>query len=98
MALNIEKIECIRNQMLNREWSKNIVSDAAFDDLDKESILKAREQYKKNYPSLISDTDSWYDITFLNKAKVTLDGKITNTAILLLGKDESGHLLHPAVG
>jgi ATP-dependent DNA helicase RecG len=98
VALNIEKIERIRNQILNRDWSKNIVPNATLDDLDADAILKAREQYKKKYPSLNSDTDSWDDITFLNKAKVTLDGKITNTAILLLGKDESGHLLHPAVG
>ncbi len=36
-------------------------------------------------------------MTFLNKAKITLDGKITNTAILLLGKPESAHLISPAV-
>jgi ATP-dependent DNA helicase RecG len=39
----------------------------------------------------------WDDVTFLNKAKVTLNGKITNTAILLLGKDESNHFVSPAI-
>lgn len=39
---------------------------------------------------------SWDDITFLNKAKITIKGKITNTAILLLGKEESEHLISPA--
>jgi ATP-dependent DNA helicase RecG len=34
---------------------------------------------------------------FLDKAKITLDGKITNTAILLLGKNEASPLLSPAV-
>ena len=36
-------------------------------------------------------------ITFLNKAKITINGKITNTAILLLGKPESEHYLAPAI-
>lgn len=31
---------------------------------------------------------------FLNKAKLTIDGRITNTAILLLGKPESVHYLN----
>jgi ATP-dependent DNA helicase RecG len=59
--------------------------------------LKAREQYKQKHPALVEDIDSWDDITFLNKAKVTLNGKITNTAILLLGKDEASPLISPAI-
>jgi ATP-dependent DNA helicase RecG len=97
VALNIEKIDRIRNQALNRDWSRNIVPEATFAHLDKDAILYAREQYKKKHPSLIDDVDSWDDITFLNKAKVTLDGKITNTAILLLGKDEASPLISPAI-
>ena len=30
---------------------------------------------------------SWDDTTFLNKAKITIRGKITNTAIVLLGRE-----------
>jgi len=97
VALNIEKIERIRNQAFNRDWSKNIVPDATFDDLDKDAILKAREQYKQKHPALIEDVNSWNDVTFLNKAKVTINGKITNTAILLLGKDEASPLISPAI-
>jgi ATP-dependent DNA helicase RecG len=97
IALNIEKIERIRNQVLNRDWSREIVSDATIGDLDKEAILKAREQFKLRNPSLEKDMDSWDDITFLNKAKVTQNGKITNTAILLLGKDEASALISPAI-
>ena len=37
------------------------------------------------------------DETFLNKAKITINGKITRTAILLLGKSESEHYITPAV-
>ena len=45
----------------------------------------------------MKDFDSWEDKTFLDKAKVTINGKITNTAILLLGKPESVHYILPAV-
>jgi ATP-dependent DNA helicase RecG len=96
-ALNIEKIERIRNQVIGKDWSRNIVPEATFDDLDKEAIRKAREEFKKKHPALIEDVDSWEDITFLNKAKVTLNGRITNTAILLLGKDEASPLISPAI-
>jgi ATP-dependent DNA helicase RecG len=97
VALNIEKIERIRNQAIDRDWSRKTVPDATFNDLDKEAILKAREQFKLKHPSLVKDVDIWDDVTFLNKAKVTLNGEITNTAILLLGKDEASPLISPAI-
>jgi ATP-dependent DNA helicase RecG len=97
VGLNIEKIDRIRNQAIDRDWSRKIVPDATFDDLDKEAILKAREQYRLKHPALVDDMDVWDDVTFLNKAKVTLNGKITNTAILLLGKDEANSLISPAI-
>lgn len=37
------------------------------------------------------------DATFLNKAKVTVQGKITRTALILLGKEDSEHFLSPFV-
>jgi ATP-dependent DNA helicase RecG len=40
VGLNIEKIERIRNQVIGKDWSKNIIPEATFDDLDKEAILK----------------------------------------------------------
>jgi len=42
-------------------------------------------------------TLSVMDSIFLNKAKITIQGKITRTAIILLGKDESEHFLSPSV-
>ena len=98
VALNIEKIERIRNQALNRDWSRNVIPDATFGHLDEEAILKAREQYKKKHPKLAKDVDGWSDELFLDKAAITIDGKITNTAVLLLGKDASSHFLSPAIG
>ena len=97
VALNIEKIERIRNQVIGKDWSKNIIPEATFEHLDKEAILKAREQFKQKNSKLETEVDTWDDVTFLNKAKVTVDGLITNTAILLLGKSESTHLISPAI-
>ena len=37
----------------------------------------------------------WSVPTFLNRAKLAKDGKLTRTAILLLGKEEAAHLLSP---
>jgi ATP-dependent DNA helicase RecG len=97
VALNIEKIERIRNQAANRDWSRKITPDATFNHLDKDAIQKAREQYKLKNQSLAKEVDTWSDEVFLDKAKITLDGKITNAAILLLGKNEASPLLSPAV-
>src|SRR5690606_5749867 len=47
-------------------------------------------------PEKAEELDGWDNITFLNKAKVTTKGKITRTALILLGKDESEHFLNPA--
>lgn len=66
-------------------------------DLDEAALAKARKEYKTKYPSKADEVDIWDNITFLNKAKVTVRGAITNTALLLLGKPESSTLLAPAV-
>ena len=97
VALNIEKIERIRNTTVNKDWSQNIVTRATISDLDAKAIQKARQQYSIKHPSKANDIDDWDDITFLNKAKITIDGKMTNTALLLLGKEESGHFLSSAI-
>ncbi len=96
-ALNIQEIEQIRNQIKKTDWSAQICEDATVEDLAPEAIMKAREEYKKKHPAFISEVDKWEDITFLNKAKITIQGKITRTAIILLGKPESEHFISPGV-
>lgn len=95
--LNSIEYDTIRNQANNEDWSAKTIPDATIDDLDPKAIAKAREEYKEKFPRKKDECDSWDDITFLNKAKVTIKGVITNTAILLLGKDESTHYLNPSV-
>ena len=97
VALDIAKYEEIRRQTVDEDWSKQIAKGATMDDLDPEAIKKAREKYAKKHPNLAKEMKRWDDVTFLNKAKITLRGKITNTAILLVGRTESEYLISPAV-
>lgn len=96
-GLAIEKIERIRYQVKLRDWSAGIIENASLEDLDPAAIAKARELYTKAHEEKTDEIASWDDITFLNKARITIRGKITNTAIVLLGKEESEHLISPAV-
>lgn len=96
VGLSVEKFERIRAQNIQSDWSAEIVKDASIDDLDGEAIKLARELFKKRNPAKAEDVDSWDDITFLNKAKITQKGKITRTALLLLGKNECEYMLSPA--
>lgn len=81
------------------DWSAQIVEKATIDNLDQKAIKLAREKYKeKNTNAAFYDEiDNWSDKTFLDKLKITIDGKITNTAIILLGKPETAHYISPAV-
>ena len=93
-ALDMNKYEEIRRQTVNEDWSKQIADGATIADLDEKAIMKAREGYKEHYPNQKKEVDSWSDEVFLNKAKITIEGKITHAAILLLGKPESLHFIN----
>ncbi|NLI98213.1 transcriptional regulator [bacterium] len=98
--LSLQEIEQIRKQGTPEDWSAQICEGATIRDLDPLAIAFAKQEYKEknmSNPILATEVDRWDDITFLNKAKVTIEGKITRTAIILLGKNESEHFLSPAV-
>lgn len=94
--LNLEEIERIRAQATTEDWSAAIVPNATLEDLDEEAIALARKNFKNKFPEKAIEVDEWSDITFLNKAKITIKGKLTRTAIILLGKEESEHYINPA--
>ncbi|MEX2589935.1 MAG: RNA-binding domain-containing protein [Chitinophagales bacterium] len=81
------------------DWSANIIEKATVNDLDEKAIQLAKEKFKekKAGSSLYKEIDTWNALTFLDKAKITIGGKITNTALILLGKPESAYLISPAV-
>jgi ATP-dependent DNA helicase RecG len=82
---------------LRTDWSAEIVDGATLDDLDPKAIRKAREQYAEKNPRQAAEVESWDVTTFLNKARVTRQGRITRSALLLLGRPEASTLLSPAV-
>lgn len=89
--LPINKVDLIRSQ-IGMDWSKEIVEDATIEDLDERAIEKARELFSKRQSDRKKAKEvleSLSDIEVLNKAGITIKGKITRTALLLLGKSES---------
>lgn len=94
--LNLEEIERIRAQATAEDWSAALVPDAGLDDLDAEALQVARKNFRNKFPDKAGEVDGWDDATFLNKAKLTIKGKVTRTALLLLGKEEAEHFLSPA--
>jgi ATP-dependent DNA helicase RecG len=83
--------------MRRTDWTANICERATLADLDPEAILKARVQFKIKHPGQAGQVDAWDDTTFLNKARLTIQGAVTNAAILLLGEPEAATLVSPAV-
>lgn len=81
------------------DWSAEIVPNATLEDLDTYAIQKARDIYKEKNKnkSFYKEIDNWTNEVFLDKLKVTINGKVTNTALILLGKSEASHLLSPKV-
>lgn len=85
------------------DWSAVICEEATIADLDPDALQLARSEYANKHSGdprkqqLVKEVWQWDDKTFLNKAKVCINGKITRTAILLLGRAESTHYLSPSV-
>ena len=65
--------------------------------MDSEAINKARFEFRKKNPDIADEIAQWSDDTFLNKARLTINGKITNATIILLGKTESTQFLLPNI-
>lgn len=94
--LNLEEIERIRSQSRAYDWSAVTLSGATLEDLESSAVQLAREKFIQKNQKLAEDALQWDTATFLNKAKLTINGQITRSAILLLGKPEASHWLNPA--
>lgn len=81
------------------DWSAKTITGATLNDLDTNAIDLAKAKYKEKQidKSFYNEIDQWSNEVFLDKAKITIDGKITNTAIILLGKPQSAHYISPSV-
>ena len=92
-----EYVRIIYNSL--EDWSAKIIDKASINDLDNEAMKIAKEKFKEKSTkaSYYNEIDNWDDATFLDKAKITINGKITNASIILLGKEEASHYLLPAI-
>lgn len=99
-SLGLDKLDNIRQQTLQQDWTAQVITAATIDDLDEVAVAKARESFAQKYANrfVVGEVMSWPLITFLDRARITQNGKITRTALLLLGKTESSYFLlpHPA--
>jgi ATP-dependent DNA helicase RecG len=96
-SLSLAKSDEIRHQTLLQDWSAAVVAEATFDDLYPAALERAREAFAKKYANRIPEHEvlGWPIATFTDRAKLTQNGQITRTAMLLLGRPESAWRLSP---
>lgn len=91
-----ERLEAILHEPIDlTDWSAQIVEGASLNDLDPTALVLAREKFSEKHrnAAFTADIADWDLRTFLDKAKITINGKITRAALLLLGKPEASHFL-----
>lgn len=98
VEMRSDRLQAILSEIeVTDDWSAIIVEGATIDDLDAEAIEKARKEFVKRNPLKKEEVQTWDDAKFLDKAKLTIRGKITRATLVLLGKEDSEHLLSPYV-
>jgi ATP-dependent DNA helicase RecG len=83
--------------MTGQDWSSGLVPAAGLQDIDPIALALAREKFaaSNNGKSWASEIAGWSDAVFLDKARLSINGVLTHTALLLLGRPECVHLLSP---
>ena len=96
-SLGLDKQDEIRQQTLAQDWSAQLVPAASLSDLDEAALSRAREAFARKYANRFNAEEvmGWPLTTFLDRARITLNGQITRTALLLLGKPEAAWHLSP---
>lgn len=96
-SLGLDKLDEIRQQTIQQDWSAQVVEQATLADLDDTAVKKAREAFIQKYANRFPEQEvlAWPLATFLDRARLTHNGQITRAALLLLGKPESAWLLSP---
>lgn len=95
--MGLAKLDEIRAQTLDTDWSAQVVDGATLDDLDPQAVERARSDFALKHQNRIDadEVRGWPVATLLDRAKVTQRGQVTRTALLLLGRAESAYLLSP---
>lgn len=96
-SLGLDKLDEIRQQTLQQDWTAQVIADATLDDLDEAALRKARESFAQKYANRFAPDEvaQWPLGTFLDRARITQNGQVTRAALLLLGKAESAWHLSP---
>ncbi|MBF0107246.1 MAG: putative DNA binding domain-containing protein [Deltaproteobacteria bacterium] len=99
--LKQDEIDRIRD-LKQKDWSSQICGDARVEHLDKGAIQLARKNFidkarHEESGELAKMISQCTDETFLKKTCIiTPNGKVTRSALLLLGMPESAYFLNPA--
>lgn len=96
VELRPDRLRGILTELIaGQDWSAELLPRATLADLDPSAIAKAREKFaaKHSQEQWAPDIATWSTEDFLDKAKITLHGQITRTALLLLGTPQSVGLL-----
>lgn len=95
--LGLDKLDEIRRQTLINDWSAQRVEGATLEHINDLALHRARESFARKYANRFSEEEisGWSKTAFLDRARLTQDGQLTRTALLLLGNPESAYLLSP---
>jgi len=96
--LSLEELERIRRQV-RRDWSNQVIEGSSLACLDTVAIRVARENYKikHNRKHISDEVDAMTDEQFLDKLKLTVNSKLTNAAMVLLGNPDHDNLIDTPV-
>lgn len=78
------------------DWTGNVVPEATIRSLDPAAVRSLRMTYESSGPSREEASASWDDETFLTRVGLFKRGKVTNAALVLLGKPTE-HLVPQSV-
>lgn len=96
-SLGLDKQDEIRRQTLAQDWTAQVVPAATLADLDADAVSRARDSFARKYANRFKPDEvaNWPLATFLDRARLTQNGQITRTTLLLLGKAEAAFHLSP---
>jgi len=99
VGLSLTELDRIRSQSIE-DWSAVICPTATLADLDPVAVQAARTAFMARLQGtqrpMANEAAGWDTATLLDKARLTIGGQITRTALLLLGRPESAYLLAPS--
>lgn len=83
--------------LVGDDWSAVTVAGATLADLDPQALALARLQYARRHVQerWAAEIGNWSDARFLDRARLSVHGRLTRTALLLLGRPECAALLSP---